>query len=232
MAERKTTWKSVRDRVRDDILAGRFKPGDRLPRDADFADTLNCARSTVQRAMQDLVDSGLIERRRKGGTHVRREPIARATLDIRVTRLEIEQSGREYGYQLISLKEAVPPVSVLAKLGIAAPRPLLRADALHLADGRPYILEERWICTQTTPEILQVDLTRISANEWLIKNKPYSRYELRLYAQKASATTAQQMEIDQGDALFVIERATFEDERPITLVKSFAQPGYQLVATT
>ncbi|MEL6648277.1 MAG: winged helix-turn-helix domain-containing protein, partial [Pseudomonadota bacterium] len=73
------SWTYVRDEIHKSILAGRYGPGDRLPRDADIAEDLNCARSTVQRAMQDLSDSGLVERRRKGGTRVRAEPVTRAT---------------------------------------------------------------------------------------------------------------------------------------------------------
>ena len=68
MKTNRLSWKNVRDEIHEAILSGRYGPGDRLPRDADIAEDLNCARSTVQRAMQDLSDSGLVERRRKGGT--------------------------------------------------------------------------------------------------------------------------------------------------------------------
>ena len=85
------SWKYVRDEIHHEILSGRYGPGDRLPRDADIANQLNCARSTVQRAMQDLSDIGLVERRRKGGTRVHPEPVTRATLDIPITRHEVEK---------------------------------------------------------------------------------------------------------------------------------------------
>ena len=67
MKTNRLSWKDVRDEIHEAILSGRYGPGDRLPRDADIADGLNCARSTVQRAMQDLFNNGLVERRRKGG---------------------------------------------------------------------------------------------------------------------------------------------------------------------
>jgi len=78
-----------------------YRPGDRLPRDEDIASKLGCARSTVQRAMRDLSDAGIVERKRKGGTQVRTGPVTRATLDIPVTRTEVEQRGGIYGYQLL-----------------------------------------------------------------------------------------------------------------------------------
>lgn len=222
------TWKDVRDEIRDTILAGRYGPGDKLPRDADIADELNCARSTVQRAMQDLSDSGLVERRRKGGTRVRPDPVTRATFDIPIARKEVEQKGGRYGYQLIRRTPARAPRWVVAAFELKTPRPMLRVEALHLSDGRPYIFEDRWISTDTVPEICDVDLTTQNANEWLVQNKPYSRCDLRFYAISADDHLADLLDTQPGAALFVIERTTWIDDAPITTVKAITTPGYQL----
>lgn len=222
------SWKEVRDRIHDQILTGRYGPGDRLPRDADIAEDLNCARSTVQRAMQDLADSGLVERRRKGGTRVRPDPVTRATLDIPITRREVEQRGGRYGYHLIRRSEASAPRSVLSAFEIDTPRPMVRVEALHLCDSRPYILEDRWICPETSPEIQDLDFTGQSANEWLVHNKPYTRLDLRFYALSADDEIACLLDASVGSALMVIERTTWIDAAPITTVKAIARPGYQI----
>lgn len=229
MTANRLSWKDVRDEIHESILAGRYGPGDRLPRDADIAQDLNCARSTVQRAMQDLSDSGVVERRRRGGTRVRSEPVTRATLDIPITRSEVEQKGGRYGHQLIRCAQGPAPRSVLAAFELSQPQEMLNVDALHLSDGQPYIFEERWISLETVPEILDVDLTRQSANEWLVLNKPYSRCDLKFYAIPAAGEIAELLHTDPGAALFVIERTTWIDMAPITTVKSITTPGYQLV---
>lgn len=223
------SWKDVRDEIHEAILAGRYGPGDRLPRDIDIALELNCARSTVQRAMQDLSDSGFLERRRKGGTRVRAEPVTRATLDIPITRSEVEQKGGRYGHQLIRRTQLEAPHSVLATFELTDPQQMLQVEALHLSDGRPYILEDRWISLATVPEMVDIDLTTQSANEWLVLNKPYSRCDLRLYAISADEKTAELLQTQVGAALFVIERTTWNDTAPITTVKAITAPGYQLL---
>lgn len=225
------SWKDVRTQIHAAILNGRYAPGDRLPRDADIAQELNCARSTVQRAMQDLSDSGLVERRRKGGTRVRRDPVTRATLDIPITRREVEQKGGHYGYRLIRRAESQAPHSICATFELAEPQDMLNVEALHLSDGRPYILEDRWISIHTAPEICAVDLSHESANEWLVMNKPYTRVDLRFYAISADEDVARMLETALGTALFVIERTTWIDAAPITTVKSITAPGYQLLTT-
>jgi len=220
----------VRDDIRAKILNSTYLPGDKLPKDQDIADELGCARTTVQRAMRDLSDSGILQRRRKGGTHVRSDPVTRATLEISIIRKEVEQQGSVYGYQLVKRTLIETPFSVMARFGINAPTKMLRIEALHLADQRPYIYEDRWVSTETVPEIINVDLEKHSANEWLVHNKPYSKCDIYFSALKASKYHAELLDTQVNEALFVLERTTWINEKPITTVKAVARPGYQLQA--
>ena len=219
----------MRDKIQAKILDSTYGPGDKLPKDDDIAIELGCARTTVQRAMRDLSDSGLVERRRKGGTHVRADPVTRATLDIPITRREVEQKGGIYGYQLVKQQMAETPLSVAANFGLQSPQLMLRIQAIHLANQRPYIFEDRWVSTLTVPEITQVDLAQESANEWLVRNRPYSRCDLRFYATKADSHYASMLNAELGEALFVMERTTWIGADPITSVKAVTIPGYQLL---
>jgi GntR family histidine utilization transcriptional repressor len=224
------SWTDVRDEIRARILNRTYEPGDRLPRDEDIAIELGCARTTVHRAMQDLSLAGLVERKRKGGTHVRTDPVTRATFDIPITRREVEQRGAKYNYQLVSRDVEETPIAIMARFGIQRPAPMLHVKALHLADNRPYIFEDRWIDTTSTPDILNVDLARESANEWLVRHKPYSRLEVSFSAMNAEGQTAKHLSTPVGSALFVIERTTWIGPAPITTVQAVAAPGYQLSA--
>lgn len=226
------SWTDVRDEIRARILDRTYAPGDRLPRDEDIAKELGCARTTVHRAMQDLSQIGLVERKRKGGTHVLTDPVTRATFDIPVTRREVEQRGSKYDYQLVSRTIERTPLTVMARFGIQQPIDMLRAKALHLADNRPYMFEDRWVDPRSTPDILDVDLTLESANEWLVRNKPYSRVDVRFSAMNAEGEIAGHLSTPIGSAVFVIERTTWIGREPITSVQAAAAPGYQLSAQT
>ena len=160
---------------------------------------------------------------------MRAEPVTRATLDIPITRREVEQRGGRYAHQLIRRAEAPCPRAVMATFELTEPQPMLRVEALHLSDGAPYILEDRWISLSTVPEIRDVDLTEQSANEWLVLHCPYTRCDLRFYAQSADADIAELLQTEPGTALFVIERTTWVEKSPITTVKAITRPGYQLL---
>lgn len=224
------SWTDVRDEIRARILNRTYAPGDKLPRDEDIALELGCARTTVHRAMQELSQTGLVERKRKGGTQVKIDPVTRATFDIPITRREVEQRGSKYDYQLISRSLDDTPLSVMARFGIQQTVQMLHVKALHLADNRPYIFEDRWVDTRSTPDILNVDLKVESANEWLVRNKPYSRVDVRFFAMNAEGESAEHLSTKTGDALLVIERTTWIGQDPITSVQAVAAPGYQLSA--
>jgi GntR family histidine utilization transcriptional repressor len=231
-ASARLSWRDVRERIHEAIVAGRYGPGDRLPRDADLAARFNCARTTVQRAMQDLADSGVISRRRRGGTHVRPDRADRATFEIPIIRQEVERSGARYGYHLIVSARTTPPEAVREALAVPGAAPMLRVEAMHLRDDRPHILEERWICLDTVPEAAAVDFSCESANEWLVRNRPYDRCSLQFSAMSGDARIATLLGAGLTDALLVMARTTWLKTDPITTVRAIAAPGYALEATS
>lgn len=222
------SWTEIRDRIRARILSRDLKPGDPLPRDQDLATDLGCSRVTVQRAMRDLADRGLVLRKRRGGTRVSEFPETRATLSIPILRLEVEARGQRHGYRLIEAARQDSPAPVIAAFGLERPEPMLRIQALHLADRVPYVFEDRWVSLRTVPEIADLDLERVTANEWLVLNQPYSRGELAFSAATATAQEAGVMRLGAGDAVFVMQRTTWAQRRPITTVRAIAGPDYRL----
>jgi formimidoylglutamate deiminase len=87
------SWQAVQDEVRRRIAERVWRPGAFIPHEADLAREFGCARATVNRALRELAEEGLLDRRRKAGTRVAVNPIRRARFDIPVIRDEIEASS-------------------------------------------------------------------------------------------------------------------------------------------
>ena len=224
-------WHDVHEDIQQRILDRRLLPGQKLPKDDVLAEQYGCARTTVQRAMRKLAESGAVNRRRKGGTHVTQNPVTRAHVEIPITRLEIENRGHSYGYQLISLDRQQLPHKVASHFELPEQQEMLNVRALHLADKQPYVFEDRWISTKTVPEIFDVDLETESANEWLIRNRPYSRCDIRIFATKANEEEARLLQTEPAEALLVVERTTWIEDKPITSVRAVSAPNYKLVTS-
>ena len=59
------------------ILGGELAPGDRFENELALAKRLNLSRPTTRRAIQELVDKGLLVRKRGVGTQVVQSPVHR-----------------------------------------------------------------------------------------------------------------------------------------------------------
>lgn len=228
MSRGSTSWQAVEAEVLRRIRRRDWPPGTLIPNEADLAEELGCARTTVNRALRQLAEAGYLERRRKAGTRVALNPVRMATLRIPVIREEVEASGARYDHALIRRETGIPPLRVRDLLRLDPARRLLNVTALHLADGAPHAYEDRWVDLETLPEFADVDLSRQSANAWLVQNVPYTSGILTLSAAAADRQLAGRLGCDAGDALFVLERTTWMEARPITWVRLCYPPGYRI----
>jgi GntR family histidine utilization transcriptional repressor len=220
-------WEAIRDDVRARIAAREWVPGALIPGEEALAASYGVARATVNRAMQDLAESGLVERRRKAGTRVSQGLARRAVLSIPVIREQVEALDRTHSFRVLTLREEVPPSTILEALALPPGAVLLHIDTLHLADGRPHALETRWLNLAVVPGPLP-DLMRITVNEWLLQTVPYATGEIVFAAEPAGAGEARHLDCAPGAALFVTERVTRTDAGPVTWVRLAHAPGWRM----
>ena len=227
----RASYPGIKAEVLRRIRDGEWKPGAAIPAETDLATEFGCARATINRALQALADSGFLERRRKAGTRVSRFPVRKATLEIPLTRLEIEGQGLTYAHRVLKCRQIAAPPGITQRMNPDGTARLLHLFCLHLADRLPYAFEDRWINLDAAPGILDADLTTISANEWLVQNVPISDGDIAFMAEPAGRDTAAAFGIAEGTALFVVERHTRISRLPVTLVRLSYAPGYRMVTS-
>ena len=69
-APRTLPFEAIKASLRQRIADGGWKPGARLPSERELVQEFGCARMTVHRAVRELEDEGLIERRQGSGSYV------------------------------------------------------------------------------------------------------------------------------------------------------------------
>src|SRR5919202_4889112 len=69
-ARRAGLIEQVIDQLREQIVAGTWPIGARIPTEAELAQLTGTSRNTVREAVQSLVHAGLLERRQGSGTYV------------------------------------------------------------------------------------------------------------------------------------------------------------------
>src|SRR6202158_5590121 len=115
---RPTLCKQIRLDIERRILTGEWPPGYRIPFEHQLMTRYGCSRMTVSKALSELTQADLIERRRRAGTFVRRPKFLSAVLNIPDIGAEITALGRCYAYQLVQCSRRAANAADCARLGV------------------------------------------------------------------------------------------------------------------
>ena len=222
------TYRDVKADILSKIVQGELAPGSAIPNEVELAETYGCARATVNRAMRELADDGIIERRRKAGTRVRMAPVRQARFAIPIVRQEIKEQGADYRYSLVHRDVQTAPDWLRARLSLEPSARVLHLVCMHYADGVPYQHEDRWINLAVTPDATDTDFASIGPNEWLVSAVPFSNAEISFLAVQADTALAEYLGCAAGDALFQAERSTWWDGKAVTFVRLTHRRGHRM----
>lgn len=220
-------WEDIRAEVLRRIRARDWQPGSLIPGEEALAGEFGVARATVNRALRDLAEAGVIERKKRAGTRVAELPVRRARLDIPVIRLDVLGRGLPYDFKLLANRTNPAPVSVTARLGLPEGTAMRYIETLHQAGGRPFVLETRWLNPAVLPSP-PPDFVAISANEWLVTHVSLVSGDIAFTAEPATPREAEVMGVPPGTALLVAERTTHGTGGPVTLVRLAHAPGHRV----
>lgn len=226
---------SIHDRIRSDIeeriMSGTWEAGHRLPPEHALVEEYGCSRMTVHKAIDGLVDRGLIERRKRAGSFVAAPKVHRAALEIPDIASEIAAQGKDYRLGLIARVEREADSRDRDLLEIAG-GPVLALQCLHRADGKPFALEERLISLTAVPAARDVDFAQESPGAWLLSHVPWTDARHRITAIGATLPVADRLGVAVGTPCLSVERWTWRNDARITYARQ-TYPGdkHALVAS-
>lgn len=209
------------------IASGEWRPGFRIPTEADLTADYGCARMTVSRALSDLAARGLVVRRRRAGTVVAHPPVhSSALVAIPDIQSEVEGRGLAYAHRLLG-RIVRPATAVESDLGDR----VVELETLHLADDLPFVFERRLISLAAAPGAETADFAAQPPGGWLLAHMPWTEAEHRISAVGADAETATHLGLTDGAPCLRLERRTWRDGLGVTWAwQTFPGGAYDLVA--
>ncbi|MEV6285988.1 GntR family transcriptional regulator [Kribbella sp. NPDC051770] len=126
------------------ITDGTLRPGDPFENEIAMSDRLNLSRPTVRRAISELVNKGLLVRRRGIGTTVANQMVHRKA---ELTSLydDLEREGRTPRTEVLSLNCAAHDDRAAAALGLPSGTPLVAIVRLRYAGDVPLAIMRNWL---------------------------------------------------------------------------------------
>lgn len=230
-AEPVTLHERIRANIEEQILAGVWLPGHRIPYEHELTAQFACARMTVNKAIASLVDAGLIVRRRRVGSFVAQPKIHSVVLDVPDIQADVTSRGAAYGLTLLSHRRRKPARGQPDEVLLAGKGDLLAVRCLHLADGRPFALEDRLISLAAVPDAVEADFSVTPPGTWLLEHVPWTEAEHRIAAVNADAETAKLLAVAEATACLSLERKTWRSDQHVTHVRQiFPGDSYDLIA--
>lgn len=136
-------WHQLAQQLTAAVHEGRLQPGDPFENELALAARLNLSRPTVRRAMQEMVDQGLLVRRRGIGTTVASRKVHRRAA-LSSLHDDLLRAGQAPSTTVLDLRP-VRDARAAAALDLPLDTDLLAIVRLRSADGSPLAVLHNWL---------------------------------------------------------------------------------------
>ncbi|CRZ13492.1 GntR family transcriptional regulator [Mycolicibacterium neworleansense] len=191
------------------ILDGQLKPGDRFENELALASRLNLSRPTTRRAIQELVDKGLLVRKRGVGTQVVQTPVHRP---VELTSLydDLARAGQEPATKVLEYSIGPASDEVAGWLNLPSGSEVATMRRLRTSNGQPLAVMTNYLPAALAPDEEQLE------QSGLYRSLRSRGVHIRLARQRIGARAASRDEARLLDEkpkapLLVMERTAFDD---------------------
>lgn len=192
------------------IESGAIPNGTRFENEIQLADQLGLSRPTMRRAMQHLVDKGLIVRRRGIGTRVV-QPKVRRPMELTSLYDDLAMSGQNPTTSVMDLGEAEADEEVASRLGCAAGQPVLKIVRLRRAGDTPIAKLTNYL-PESVGGFTAEDLESHGLYE-LMRGRGIQLHSATQFVGARNATAAESRLLNESRsaALLTMQRVTYDD---------------------
>lgn len=238
-------YQRIKNAILDNIHSGKWQAGAAISTEMALAEEFSVSRMTVNRALKELSEERVLERRQGSGTFVAQQQFNHTFVEVRNIAQDLKSANRDYQAQVLS-KRAIT-ASMLdddkrRKFGIdeavissnskgddskdtdnntnsAVAAILYEVKIIHFADGQPIQFEERWVDATKVPEFIEQDFTVVNTSDYLIAKSPLERGCYTIRALAAPDEIADALQIASQSPTLVLCRQTYSAGQVLTFVK-------------
>src|ERR1700741_2356262 len=201
-----------------DIADGRLPPDTQLPSEAGLVERFKVSRTNVRKAIQNLIERGLVEVRRGKGTFVTQPKITQELTELTGFVEDMQALGRTATARLLDKRIVAADETVAHYLALAPGTLVVRLRRVRLADGVAMSFDETYLPREIGEKVAENDLEAESVFA-LLENKydtPLVEAEYKLEADAADPVAAQALQVPAGSPIFLIERTSYTTgKRPV-----------------
>jgi len=215
---RSPLYERVESVLAGDIANGSLPPETQLPSEDGLIDRFKVSRTTVRKAIQNLVERGLVEVRRGKGTFVTLPKISQELTELTGFVEDMRALGRTPTARLLDKRIVAADEAVARQLALAPGTLVIRLRRVRLADGVAISFDETYLPREIGEKVAAENLEAEPVFA-LLEDKygtPLVEAEYQLEAAAADPVAAQALEVPAGSPIFLIERTSYTiGNRPV-----------------
>lgn len=214
--------------IRRQINEGQITKGDAIPSERELCEITGASRVTIRKAVDQLIDEGLLLRKQGSGTFVSERIEMPATYLGGFTE-DARARGEDPGSVWLVRSYANPTREEATQLKVSMSAVVARLGRVRLSEGEPLALEHAVLAESRLPPIEKVGDSLYAALE--AKGNRPQRGRQKVRASIVSPTEAGLLSIPEKSAVLRIERVTWlEDGTVIEFTRSvYRGDRYQFV---
>lgn len=205
-------YHQVSEAIEARVASGDLPTGTRLENETDLAKRLGLSRPTLRRAMQELVDKGLIVRKRGIGTQV--VGVKAYKRQLRLTSLydDLAQEGQHPTTDLLVHQVVAADPYTAEQLDLAEGSPVLHLERVRYADDEPLAILRNWLPADIGEVVVESEV-KVSGLYEIFRRSGINLHvaSQRIGASRSNQSEARLLGLDSSVPLVTLERVTFDD---------------------
>lgn len=232
-------YQRIKNAILENIHSGVWQAGKVISTEMTLAKEFGVSRMTVNRALKELSEERVLERRQGSGTFVAQQQFNHTFVEVRNIAQDLKSANRSYHAQVVckrSLTSAMLDDSLRLTFNIEASALsdttstqnikdknhtaiLYEVKIIHFADGQPIQFEERWVDAQKVPKFIEQDFSEVNTSDYLIAKIPLERGSYTIQALAAPKSVADALQVSESSPTLMLCRQTYSAGKVLTFVK-------------
>jgi DNA-binding GntR family transcriptional regulator len=231
----KPLYAQIQEYITESILSGKLKPESKIQSERELSEDLGVSRMTVRKALTELVNEGLLERKHGSGTYVANSMITYESVEMVNYIQAMQLRNIATSTQLLEFNDMIASRRLAEILQIEIGTPIYRVVLLRFANRVPVILERGYFPSAFYPQLEDWNFDKTSTINLLtsVYGIRLGRISQSVEAVAATDVVAQQLRVDEGAPLLMLSRViiSYDPEIPVVFSQDFLRRDYARIHT-
>ncbi|PFE60337.1 GntR family transcriptional regulator [Bacillus cereus] len=149
-------YHQLMERLKDSIEKGHWSLGDKIPSENQLMDQFGVSRNTAKKAIEELVQEGILYRIQGKGTFVAKPKLQQSLMGFYSFSKVLKEKGLNPKDIILKIEEVKPNAEIKEALQLSEDVNVIEMKRLRCAEDEPFILESSFIPKHVATDIEQL----------------------------------------------------------------------------